>query len=228
MDLSSLEKKIGITFINKDFLLEALTHRSYSNEHTDRKLGHNERLEFLGDAVLEIVVTEYLFNNFKNPEGDLTAWRASLVNSQMLSRIATEINVNEHLLLSRGETKDTGRARQVILANALEAIIGAIYLDQGIESARKFISQFILPKLPIIIEDKLFQDSKSLFQEIAQDKEGVTPSYEVLAQWGPDHDKHFRIGVYLGEDLIAEGEGASKQEAQRNAAQRALEEKAWQ
>lgn len=228
MDLLSIEKKIGVTFLNKDLLLEALTHRSYSNEHTDWKLGHNERLEFLGDAVLEIVVTEYLFNTFKNPEGDLTAWRAALVNSQMLSKIATEIDVNEHLLLSRGETKDTGRARQVILANALEAIIGAIYLDQGIESAGKFISQFILPKLPTIIEDKLFQDAKSLFQEIAQDKEGVTPSYEVLAQWGPDHDKHFRIGVYLGEDLIAEGEGASKQEAQRNAAQRALEEKAWQ
>ena len=156
MDLSAIEKKIGVIFLNKDLLLEALTHRSYSNEHLDWKLGHNERLEFLGDAVLEIVVTEYLFNKFKNPEGDLTAWRAALVNSQMLSKIATEIDVNEHLLLSRGETKDTGRARQVILANALEAIIGAIYLDQGIEAASKFISHFVIPKLPTIIEEKLF------------------------------------------------------------------------
>ena len=227
MDLSSFEQTIGITFLNKDLLLEALTNRSYCNEHTDWKVSHNERLEFLGDAVLELVVTQYLFRTYSNPEGDLTAWRAALVNSQMLSQIATEIKANGHILLSRGETKDTGRARQVILANALEAVIGAIYLDQGFQAAGKFIDKFILPKLPHIIEAGLFQDAKSIFQEMAQDREGLTPRYEVIAEWGPDHDKRFRIGVFLGDGLIAEGEGPSKQEAQRNAAQEALEARGW-
>ncbi|OHA46493.1 MAG: ribonuclease III [Candidatus Terrybacteria bacterium RIFCSPLOWO2_01_FULL_44_24] len=224
---SPFEKKIGITFSNKNLLLEALTHRSYCNEHPEWKLGHNERLEFLGDAVLEIVVTEHLFRSFPNPEGDLTAWRASLVNSNMLSRIAAELSINDYVLLSKGETKDIGRARQVILANALEAIIGAIYLDQGIDAASRFIASFVFPQLLPIIEGKLFQDAKSVFQEIAQEKVGVTPRYEVLAEWGPDHDKHFRVGLYLSDELVAEGEGSSKQEAQRNAAQNGLQIKNW-
>lgn len=228
MDLSPFEQKIGVVFRNKDLLLEALTHRSYCNENPSWKVGHNERLEFLGDAVLEIVVTERLFRAHPDkPEGALTSWRAALVNSQMLGRIATEISLNDHLLLSRGEAKDTGRARHVILANAFEALIGAIYLDQGLDAARGFVERFVLPHLPPIIEEKLFEDPKSRFQEIAQEQIGITPHYEVIEEWGPDHAKQFRVGVYIGDECIAEGEGASKQEAQRQSAEKALEAKGW-
>ncbi len=228
MNVLPLEKKLGVNFSNTDLLLEALTHRSYKNEHPEWHVDHNERLEFLGDAVLEIIVTEYLFKEYpRNPEGDLTAWRAALVNSTMLGKIAEELNVNEFLLLSKGEMRDKGKARHAILANALEAIIGAMYLDRGLEAVREFVNAFVLPKLPNIIEGKLFQDAKSLFQEMSQEEMGITPRYEVLDEWGPDHDKHFRVGVYLAHELIAEGEGMSKQEAQRLAAQHALDVKGW-
>ena len=226
-DFSKLEENLNIYFNSKDLLKQAFIHRSYLNEHSDTGLEHNERLEFLGDAVLEMVVTEYLYNKYKNPEGDLTSWRAALVNSKMLSHVAQELNFNEYILLSKGEEKDTGRARQYILANAVEALIGAIYLDKGMKVSRDFIEKYMLRELPTILEKKLYRDPKSSFQEGAQDKVGITPTYEVLEESGPDHSKTFIVGVYLEDELIAKGKGSSKQEAQEDAAQRALKEKGW-
>jgi len=228
MDLSSLEKSIDIKFNNKDLLQQAMVHRSYLNENPDFFLKDNERLEFLGDAVLEMVITEYLYQNYPNPEGDLTNWRAALVNAKMLAEVADHLAVNNYLLLSRGEAKDTGRARQYISANAFEALIGAIYLDQGYEKVSQFIEKEILKKLPQIIKQKLYQDPKSRFQEEAQDKVGITPVYEVIKEWGPDHVKQFIVGLYLNQELIAKGQGASKQEAQEKAAEAALKKKEWQ
>jgi len=227
-DVSGLEEILKIKFNNQDYLLTALTHRSYINEHPDFALGHNERLEFLGDAVLEVVVTEYLYKNYENPEGDLTNWRASLVNAIMLSKLASEIKMDEYLLLSRGEAKDKdSKARQYILANAFEALIGAMYLDQGLEKVREFVTERLLVKLPYIIEHKLYMDPKSRFQEAVQDKLGITPSYKVLSEAGPDHAKVFKVGVYIGDEMVAEGEGMSKQEAQVQAADKALRVKGW-
>ena len=227
-DLINLEKKIAVDFKNKALFKEALTHRSYLNENPNRGLSHNERLEFLGDAVLELIVTEYLFQNYPTkPEGELTAFRAALVNYQMLAKIASEIDLGTFILLSRGEAKDTGRAREVILANAFEAPIGAIYLDQGLEKSKTFIAKNVLKELPQIIEQGLFKDAKSLFQEFAQEKLGITPTYNVLSETGPDHNKIFRVGVFLNSDLIAEGEGPSKQEAELEAAKNAIRVKGW-
>ena len=226
-DFSKLEDSLNIYFNNKDLLKQAFIHRSYLNEHSDVELDHNERLEFLGDAVLELAVTKYLYNKYENPEGELTSWRAALVNSKMLSYVAQNLNFNDYILLSRGEAKDTGRARQYILANAVEALIGAIYLDQGMKVAQEFIEKYILRELPIILEKKLYRDPKSSFQEGAQDKVGVTPTYEVLEESGPDHSKIFMVGVYLEDELVARGKGSSKQEAQEEAAQHALKEKGW-
>lgn len=225
--IQELEDRLGVRFKNRDILLEALTHRSYLNERPDWRLDHNERLEFLGDAVLELVVTDYLFKNHKEPEGVLTSWRAALVNSSMLSEISKKIDLNEYVLLSHGERKDNGRARQYILANAFEAVIGAVYLDQGYEETEKFIEKTILTELPRIIEQELYHDAKSLFQEEAQEKLGITPSYKVLEQWGPDHAKNFKIGAYLGNELAGVGFGLSKQEAQQKAAEDALHKKTW-
>lgn len=226
--LQELEHKLGVHFKNHDLLLEALTHRSYLNERPDWHLNHNERLEFLGDAVLELIVTEYLFKNYKDPEGVLTSWRAALVNSVMLAEIAKKTDLNEFVLLSHGEKRDAGRARQYILANALEAIIGAIYLDQGYEETKKFIERQILPEFPKIIEQKLYKDAKSFFQEEAQERIGITPSYRVLDEWGPDHSKTFKVGVYLNNELTGVGFGPSKQEAQQKAAEDALHKKSWE
>lgn len=222
-----LEHKLGVRFKNHDLLLEALTHRSYLNEKPDWHLNHNERLEFLGDAVLELVVTEYLFKNYSDPEGILTSWRAALVNSTMLADISKKLDLNEYVLLSHGEKRDLGRARQYILANALEAIIGAIYLDREYEETKKFIERVILPEFPRIIEQKLYKDAKSLFQEKAQERAGVTPSYRVIDEWGPDHSKTFKVGVYLNGELAGVGFGPSKQEAQQKAAEDALHKKEW-
>ncbi|PIR41231.1 MAG: ribonuclease III [Candidatus Yanofskybacteria bacterium CG10_big_fil_rev_8_21_14_0_10_46_23] len=226
-DLIQLENKIAFDFKNKELLLQALTHRSYLNEHGEWKLDHNERLEFLGDAVLELVVTDHLYRNYPNPEGELTNWRSAIVNTKMLFEIAASLSLNEFILLSKGEERDGGRARQYILANATEALIGAIYLDQGYDSARAFIEKFIITRLPKVIAEKLYRDPKSLFQEEAQEKTSLTPTYEVISESGPDHDKVFEVGVYLDKDLIATGRGASKQEAQQEAAQAALIEKRW-
>jgi ribonuclease III len=226
-DTSSLEETIGVTFKNSEILKNALIHRSYVNENASIN-EHNERLEFLGDAVLELVVTDYLYNNYPNPEGELTNWRAALVNSNMLSSVAQEIKLEDHLLLSKGEAKDANtKARLYILADAFEALIGAIYLDQGYEAANKFITDRLLSKLKNILENELYIDAKSKFQEIAQSKVGVTPSYHVLEESGPDHDKIFKIGVYLDREHVATGEGTSKQEAQMDAAKEGLEAKGW-
>ncbi len=226
---SNLMENLNIDFQNKKLLEQALTHRSYLNEHPDVKGGHNERLEFLGDAVLEIVITEYLYNKYPDtPEGDLTNWRASLVNAKMLYQVASELGVENNLRLSKGEAKDKNtKARQYILANALEAIIGAIYLDQGLEVSRRFIISHLIPKLAYILSHELYLDPKSKFQELAQEKEGVTPVYKTLSEEGPDHEKTFTVGLYLGEELVAEGSGLSKQEAQVNAAELGLKNKGW-
>ena len=226
-NFSSIEERAGVLFQNKDLLKQAFIHRSYLNEHPDAGMDHNERLEFLGDAVLELVVTEYLYRAYENPEGELTSWRAALVNSKMLARVANDLEFNAYILLSKGEAKDEGRARQFILADAVEAFIGALYLDQGFEPAKGFIDRFILTYMQEVLEKKLYRDPKSAFQETAQEKMGVTPAYEVLEEHGPDHDKIFRIGVYLGGEMIAEGKGSSKQEAQEEAAQLGLEKKGW-
>ncbi len=225
--ISGLEAKIGITFNDKNILLQALTHRSYLNENTKWHLDHNERLEFLGDAVLELVVTEFLYNTYPNPEGEMTNWRAALVNAVMLSKISNEFDLNDFVLLSRGEARDTGRARQYILANAIEAVIGAIFLDQGYEPCQKFISRFVLKELPDIIKKRLYRDPKSLFQEYAQEYVGITPTYEVIDEWGPDHARNFKIGVFLEKEMAGIGQGPSKQEAQQEAAQDALRKKGW-
>ena len=226
-DIIKLAEKISVTFSNIDLLKEAMTHRSYLNEHRDYSLGHNERLEFLGDAVLELVVTEHLFKNFTNPEGDLTSWRAALVNGEMLARVARSLDIEEYLLMSKGEAKDTGRARQYLLANAVEAIIGAIYMDQGYKKAADFIHANIVIHLDEVLDQKLYLDPKSHFQEKAQENDSVTPHYSVISEEGPDHDRHFVVGVYIKDELVAEGKGQSKQEAQRNAARSALVVKGW-
>jgi len=227
-NLSDLESKLLLKFNNQDFLLQALTHRSYLNEKPSFHLGHNERLEFLGDAVLELVVTEELYGRFpEKPEGELTSFRAALVNSKMLSEVSTELELNEFLLLSRGEAKDIGRARQYILANAFEALVGALYLDQGYADAKNFILRVIMPHLDEVLSEKLYKDPKSLFQEEAQERVGITPNYEVVNEWGPDHDKHFIVGIFLEKEKVAEGEGPSKQTAQEEAARNALHLKGW-
>lgn len=230
-ELSKFEESIGISFKDKGLLRLALTHRSYLNENpgeSGREAGNNERLEFLGDAVLELVITDYLFEKFpERPEGELTSLRAALVNANMLGAVASDLELNDYILLSRGEAKDIGRARQFILANAYEAVIGAIYLDQGYEIIRDFILKNLAPKIPEILEKKLYRDSKSLFQEEAQERVSITPNYQVTKEWGPDHDKHFIVGVYLGKELVAEGEGASKQQAQLQAAEAGLKAKGW-
>jgi ribonuclease-3 len=227
-DFASFEKKIGITFKNKALLRQAFTHRSYINENKDSGLDHNERLEFLGDAVLELAITDHLYKKYTDKtEGDLTAYRSALVNATTCAEVATTLGVNNFLLLSRGEMKDTGRARQYILANTLESIIGAIFLDQGYDSAKNFILENISPLIEGIIEKGTWIDSKSLFQEKAQDIEGATPLYKTTKETGPDHDKHFTVGVYLGKTLIASGDGQSKQDAEQKAAENALKIKDW-
>jgi ribonuclease-3 len=227
-DFKKFENNIGIIFNNKDILKQAFTHRSYLNEHRDLEIGHNERLEFLGDAVLELIVTEYLYTKYPDSnEGELTAFRSALVNAVTMADAASKIGMNDFLLLSKGESKDTGRARQIILANTIEALIGAIYLDQGYETAKYFISTNIFNLIEKIVEEKSWIDSKSKFQEQAQENESVTPLYKTLKEEGPDHDKKFTVGVYLGKEKIAEGEGKSKQDAEQVAAANALKVKDW-
>jgi ribonuclease III len=222
------EKKLGLQFNNKDLLTQAFVHRSYLNENPDFGLEQNERLEFLGDAVLELVVTEYLYKEYpQKAEGELTNWRAALVNAKMLTRVAEELGFNDFLLLSRGETKEIGKARQYILANTFEAFVGALYLDAGYEAADTFIKKEVIKHLSEIISSGAYKDAKSHFQEQAQDKDGVTPAYKIMKEWGPDHKKKFTVGVFLQDAMIAEGEGYSKQEAEEDAAKKALEIKNW-
>lgn len=228
MDLLKLESAIGTEFKNQDLLEQAFVHRSYLNENPRFRLGHNERLEFLGDAVLELIVTEELYHQYPDkPEGELTSLRAALVNAKMLSAVAEDIGLNGFLMLSRGEAKDVGRARQFILANTFEALTGAIYLDSGYAAAKEFVVKNLLPRLKQVISEKLYKDPKSLFQEEAQERTGITPTYEVIREWGPDHDKHFVVGIYLNDELVAEGQGVSKQTAQEEAAKNGLTAKQW-
>lgn len=227
-DTSAFEEKTGIYFSDKKLLTQAFIHRSYINENPKSGLTHNERLEFLGDAVLELVVTDYLYNTYQDsPEGQLTAYRSALVNAVIISEIASELGMNDYLLLSKGEAKDMGKARQYILANTYEAYVGALYLDQGYESARVFIADSLFPRIDEIVEKKLWRDSKSLVQEKAQEYEGTTPAYKVIAESGPDHDKHFTVAIFFGEEQIATGKGKSKQEAEQEAARKALVARDW-
>jgi ribonuclease-3 len=227
-DFGPLEERLGHTFRDRSLLLQALTHRSYLNEHTDFPYPHNERLEFLGDAVLELVVTEHLYLTYANPEGDLTNWRAALVNAKTLAGISHDLKFEEYLLMSKGEARDKdSKARMYILANGIEAIIGAIYLDGKMEAAAKFIHAKVLSHLPMILALELYKDAKSKFQETAQELLGATPTYKVLEEKGPDHQKEFTVGVFIGHELVAVGRGTSKQEAQVAAAEAGLETKGW-
>ncbi len=225
--LARLQEVIGHTFAQQELLKQAITHRSYLNENPSWPLDHNERLEFLGDAVLELVVTEHLYQTYPNPEGELTNWRAALVNANTLALIASDLALNECMLLSKGEARDIGRARQYILANAMEALIGAVYLDGGYAPAAAVITTHVLSRLPDIIEKRLYRDPKSVLQEEAQERVSATPTYEVLEEWGPDHARHFRVGVFLSGEQTGVGEGPSKQDAQQAAAQDALTNKKW-
>ncbi len=227
-DFAKFEDSIGVAFKNKSILREAFTHRSFLNETKEKGLAHNERLEFLGDAVLELVSTDFLFKKYPHePEGVLTAYRAGLVNANILSDVALKLSLGEMLLLSKGEAKDIGKARQYILANTIEALIGAIYLDQGYDTAKDFIAKYVLCLVDEVVEKGLWQDSKSLFQEKAQDFYGITPNYKVLEEIGPDHEKMFRVGVFLDDKLMGEGEGRSKQDAEQVAAKKVLTEHEW-
>ena len=227
-DFSALEKKLGLNFKNKDLLTQAFTHRSYLNENPDFKLEHNERLEFLGDAVIELIVTEHLYKEYpEKAEGELTNWRAALVNAKMMTSVSEDLGFNDYLLLSRGEAKEGGKARGYILANTFEALLGALYLDSGYHPCDEFIKKYLFINLPKIIKDGSYKDAKSKFQEEAQEKVSVTPSYKVLKESGPDHEKIFIVGVFLDKELVAEGKGSSKQEAEEAAAELALDVKKW-
>lgn len=225
--IEALAKKLQIRFKEPALLKQALVHRSYLNEHRSFELPHNERLEFLGDAVLELIVTDHLYRKYKEPEGVLTSWRSALVRGERLAKVASEFGVGDAILMSRGEEKSGGRGRNVLLANAFEAIIGAVYLDSGYDAANDLVHRVLIPVLPEIIANNLDQDAKSRLQEISQQKFGITPNYEVVEESGPDHDKHFTIGVYLEKNKVGQGEGASKQQGEQAAAEDALTSEAF-
>ena len=226
--LEGFEKKTQVFFDDKTILSKAFIHRSYLNEQRGKGYEHNERLEFLGDAVLELIITDFLFHKFPDEdEGVLTAYRASLVNTESLSATAGELEMDNYLQMSKGERMDTVKGRMHILANTFEAFVGAIYLDQGYDVANRFVSENLFEKIDEIISEKLFKDAKSYFQEIAQEKLKTTPHYDLVAHEGPDHDKEFVMALYLGDERIAEGRGASKQKAETSAARAGLEAKGW-
>jgi ribonuclease III len=225
MDFSEFEKRIGYKFKKKELLQRALTHRSYLNENPNWSHPHNERLEFLGDAVLELATTEELFNRYPDrPEGEMTSLRAALVNTTSLSEIGHGLDLNDALLMSKGEARDLGRGREAILADGVEAVIGAIYLDGGFKKAKEFVMNKIMVRLEDILTHNLHIDAKSNLQELVQAKKKLTPHYSVISEVGPDHDKRFTVGVYFGKDLVAEGEGHSKHEGEVDAARKALKE----
>ncbi|OGJ03474.1 ribonuclease III [Candidatus Nomurabacteria bacterium RIFCSPLOWO2_12_FULL_46_14] len=228
INFSDFEKKTSIIFKDKELLKQAFVHRSYINENPKAGLFHNERLEFLGDAVLELAVTDFLYRQYPSyTEGELTAVRSALVNAIIISEVAAKMGMNDYLLLSRGEAKDNGKARQYILANTYEAYVGAVYLDQGYARAENLVRDTVLPNVSEIVAKKLWRDAKSLVQEKAQELVAVTPAYKVLQEAGPDHDKHFTVGIFFGPEKIAEGKGKSKQEAEQRAAEAALKAKNW-
>lgn len=217
-----LAKQLGVSFADQDLLTQALVHRSYLNENRDFALPHNERLEFLGDAVLELVVTDHLYRTYDNPEGDLTSWRSAVVRGEKLAVLAERLGVGAALLMSRGEEKSGGRTRPMLLANAFEAIVGAIYLDQGYDAAKGFIHRTVIAELPKIIKRNLDRDAKSRLQEVAQEAVGRTPRYRVREESGPDHDKRFTVAVLVGDNELGTGHGSSKQQAEQRAAETAL------
>lgn len=227
-DLDDFKSRIKVQFSNNALLTQAFIHRSYINENPRSGLVHNERLEFLGDAVLELVVTEYLYSSYPNQnEGDLTAYRSALVNAVTLGEVSSALGFNDMLMLSKGEAKDISRARSSILADAYEAFIGALYLDQGFDACKEFIGRTVLIKTRDIIKRGLYKDAKSFVQEKAQESVGVTPSYRVMSEEGPDHDKLFVVSIFFADEQVAEGKGKSKQEAETAAARAALEKKGW-
>ncbi len=224
-----LEERLGISFKNKKLLIQAFCHRSYLNENPEFNLGQNERMEFLGDAVLELAVTSYLYFNFPDKsEGELTSWRASLVNTKEIGDTAETLGFESFLLLSKGESREKGRARICIMANTFEALIGAIYLDRGYKVAAKFIEENLITKLPKIVKLGLYRDPKSELQERTQEDIGITPTYGVIEESGPDHQRHFKVGVFVNDFLMGEGKGWSKKEAEEEAAKEALSKKNWQ
>lgn len=228
INFNEFEKIANHEFADKGLLKQAFTHRSFVNENRGQG-SHNERLEFLGDAVLELVITHYLYSKYpEESEGALTLYRASLVNTQTLSKVASKLEMNEYLLLSKGESKDNGKARDNILANTVESVIGALYLDAGYEKARDFILDNISTLIDEIVENGSWIDAKSKFQEKAQEATGITPSYVTVRETGPDHDKKFTVGVYLDREEIAQGNGNSKQEAEQSAAKNGLIKKGWE
>jgi len=216
-------EKLGFEYKNIDYLVTALTHRSYVNEHKKSVSEHNERLEFLGDAVLELVVTDYLFRNFSDPEGTLTSWRAALVRTESIGEAGEKLGYEPLVRMSRGEKNGSRRAREQILANAFEAVIGSIYLERGYADAEVFISKHILSKLDGILKSGSWRDPKSHLQEVSQRIDNQTPVYRVLEEVGPDHDKTFTLGVFVGDKLMGQGTGPSKQQAQQQAARTAIE-----
>jgi ribonuclease-3 len=220
--LQFADQQLNTKFNDIDLLITAFTHRSYLNEHKKSVKEHNERLEFLGDAVLELVVTEYLYTNYQEPEGVLTNWRSSLVRTESIGAAATKYGFEPLLRLSRGEKRGSDRARAQILANSFEAVVGAIYMDQGYDAAKKFITSSIISTFDEILETGSWLDSKSRLQELAQSQETATPIYKVMKETGPDHDKVFTVGVYVSGKLRGQGDGPSKQTAQQKAAESAL------
>ncbi len=223
------EEKMKLSFSDKELLEQAFTHRSYINENKGLGKSHNERLEFLGDAVLELVITDFLYKKYpETKEGVLTAYRSALVRTESISKAAREMGMNDLLLLSKGEAKDEGKARDYILANTFEAFVGAVYLDAGYDVAKRIIADALFGNIEKVIEEGTWKDSKSLVQEFAQEKYGETPRYELVSAEGPDHDKHFVMAIYFGDKKIAEGKGKSKQHAQQSAAEQALVSEGWQ
>lgn len=225
--MDRVEERLGVRFKNKGLLQEALTHRSYLNENRSVKK-HNERLEFLGDAVLELVVSEYLFDAFpEKEEGELTQLRSTLVNATTLAIVAEAVGLEPFLRLSRGQARDNGRAKKFLLADAFEAVIGAIYRDRGYDAVRDFVKRVLVPYFTVVLGGTRQRDAKSLFQEEAQERVRMTPRYAVLKEEGPAHARTFEIAVYLGDEMVACGSGASKKEAEVNAAEKALRVKGW-
>jgi ribonuclease III len=228
VDFTPLKALLPLKIHDDAMLKQVFIHRSYVNEHKGKKLEHNERLEFLGDAVLELVTTEYLYKNFPHPEGELTNWRSALVKGENLAKVAENISIGQFLHLSRGEEKSGGREKAYLLANTVEALIGYLYLMGGYTPAQLFIHRHILVDLQDILENKLHIDAKSFFQETAQELLSITPTYKLVSDEGPDHDKVFTMGVYLEDELIAEGKGSSKQSAEQDAAHNGLAKKGWE
>lgn len=218
----------GINYKNLPLYEQAFVHRSFINENPNFERGHNERLEFLGDAVMELIVTDFLYNKYTgHSEGDLTVYRAALVNTVTLGNVATEFGFNDYLRLSKGESKDMGKARLTILADTYEALLGAIYLDVGYEECVKWVTKTLLPNTENIIKNNLYKDPKSVVQEKSQEKRQITPTYRVLSESGPDHDKIFVVGIFFGEEKVAEGRGKSKQESETAAAREAIQKYGW-